>query len=143
MAMQLQDSGDDEIGLNHDINVTPFIDVILVLLIIFMVAAPLATSDIPIQLPSSQTPAQPRPDKPIYITLQKDHSLYVNDQQLSLDQLPETIHQLTNKDFNTKIFIRADKEVDYGAVTELLTTLRKAQYLKLGLVGLEAAPQSE
>jgi len=143
MAVQLQDSDDDEMGLNHDINVTPFIDVILVLLIIFMVAAPLATSDIPIQLPSSQTPAQPRPDKPIYITLQKDHSLYVNDQQMSLDQLPETIHQLTNGDFDTKIFIRADKDVDYGAVTELLTTLRKAQYLKLGLVGLEAVPQSK
>jgi len=139
MAAPVKDSGDD-LDLNHEINVTPFIDVILVLLIIFMVAAPLATSDIPVQLPTSQAISQPPPDKPIYITLQQDHSLYVGDTLSSADLIAGQLDQMTQRDFESKIFIRADKDVDYGALMELLNLLRAAGYLKIGLVGLEAVP---
>lgn len=78
MAFPL-DHGDDEMEESHEINVTPFIDVILVLLIIFVVAAPLATVDVPVELPSSTTAAQPRPDKPIFLTLRADKTLALGD----------------------------------------------------------------
>jgi len=136
MAAPIKDRGDD-LDLNHEINVTPFIDVILVLLIIFMVAAPLATSDIAVQLPTSQAVSQPPPDKPIYITLQQDHTLYVGDTLTSQDLVAAQLNQITANDFETKIFIRADKNVDYGALMELLNLLRQAGYLKIGLVGIE------
>jgi len=139
MAAPIKDSG-DEMDLNHEINVTPFIDVILVLLIIFMVAAPLATSDIPVQLPTSQALNQPPPDKPIYVTLQRDHALYVGDTLASADLVIPQLNQMTGGNFDTKIFIRADKNIDYGALMELLNVLRQAGYLKIGLVGLEAMP---
>jgi len=140
MATPIKDRGDD-LDLNHEINVTPFIDVILVLLIIFMVAAPLATSDIPVQLPTSQALNQQTPDKkPIYITLQRDHSLYVGDTLTPADYIAAQLDLMTAGDFEEKIFIRADKDVDYGALMELLNVLRTAGYLKIGLVGLEALP---
>jgi len=139
MAIKLRDA-DSDLDLNHEINVTPFIDVILVLLIIFMIAAPLATSDVPVQLPSSQAPAMPAPDRPIYVTLQRDHTLYVGDDLTSIEALGSIVDQLTGGNLEAKIFIRADKNVDYGALMGLLNRLRQSGYLKIGLVGLEAAP---
>jgi len=130
-------SDNDDLEMNHEINVTPFIDVILVLLIIFMVAAPLATSDVAVQLPSSSAPATPQPDKPVYVSLKPDGSLYVSEKPVLLEDLGAELHALTSRKLDSKIFIRADKAVDYGAVMTLLSTLREAGYLKLGLVGLE------
>lgn len=142
MAARLKESGDD-LDVNHEINVTPFIDVILVLLIIFMVAAPLATSNVPVQLPSSATPAEAQPDKPVYVTLQQDRSLYVGEKQVMPDSLGADIDALTNHNPETKIFVRADKDVDYGTLMNLLNTLREAGYLKIGLVGLEKVPATD
>lgn len=140
MAAKLTDLDNDELDVAHDINVTPFIDVILVLLIIFMVAAPLATSDIPVQLPTSATPAQPKPDKPVYITLQKDKSLYVGDEKSSIENLKTTLDRLTANNRQEKIFIRGDEGVEYSGIMTLLNELRAAGYTKIGLVGLEKAP---
>ena len=78
MAIRL-DHGSDELTEVHDINVVPFIDVMLVLLIIFMVAAPLATVDVPVDLPSSNTQPQQKPDKPIYLTIKADLTLAIGD----------------------------------------------------------------
>ncbi|AQS41067.1 MAG: TonB system transporter ExbD [Candidatus Tokpelaia hoelldobleri] len=130
-------SDNDDLEMNHEINVTPFIDVILVLLIIFMVAAPLATSDIAVQLPSSAAPATPQPDKPVYVSLKPDGALYVGEKPVLPEGLGAELHALTGHKLDSKIFIRADRAVDYGAVMTLLNTLREAGYLKLGLVGLE------
>lgn len=142
MAARLkQDS--DELELNHEINVTPFIDVILVLLIIFMVAAPLATSHVPVQLPVSAVPAQPQPDKPVYITLQQDRSLYVGDRRVALHGFGADIDALTGHNPDARIFVRADKNIDYGTLMDLLGQLRAAGYLKVGLVGLEGAPAAD
>ena len=143
MATKLSDLDNDELDVSHEINVTPFIDVILVLLIIFMVAAPLATSDIPVQLPTSSTPAQPKPDKPVYITLQQDKSLYVDEEKASLENLKEMLDRLTSNNHEEKIFIRGDASVEYSGIVALLNELRAAGYTKIGLVGLEKAPAAQ
>ena len=88
----------------HDINVTPFIDVMLVLLIIFMVAAPLATVDIRVNLPASSAQPQPRPDKPVYLTIKADKQLYLGDALTTSDRLSEQLNEQTKADKDTTIF---------------------------------------
>ncbi|WP_375614082.1 MULTISPECIES: biopolymer transporter ExbD [unclassified Bartonella] len=131
----------DESGLQSEINVTPFIDVVLVLLIVFMVAAPLATSVIPVQLPSiTQAPSVEQPDEPVYVTLQKDRSLYIGDRLVEQGALREALLGETKQNLETKILIKADSEIDYGFVVDLLNQIRMAGYRKIGLVGLQNSP---
>jgi biopolymer transport protein ExbD len=136
MAIRL-DHGTDELTEVHDINVTPFIDVMLVLLIIFMVAAPLATVDVAVDLPSSTAPPQQRPPKPVYVTLKADGSLAIGDNPVARDALPDALAAATGGDKDERIFMRGDKVVPYGAVMELMNDLRNAGYLKVALVGME------
>ena len=137
MALHLSEGGDD-LQENHEINVTPFIDVMLVLLIIFMVAAPLATVDIKVDLPAASATPQPRPDKPLYLTVKDDHSLFIGEQLNAREQLGQALDQQTQANKDTTIFFRADKNVAYEELMEVMNTLRGAGYLKIGLVGLEA-----
>jgi biopolymer transport protein ExbD len=137
MAIRL-DHGDDDFGELHEINVTPFIDVILVLLIIFMVAAPLATVDIAVDLPVSTAKPQPRPDKPLFLTLKADHTLALGETPLSETQLGSALDAASGGDKEQRIFLRVDKQIDYGALMELMNKLRGAGYLKIALVGLDA-----
>lgn len=136
MGMQLKEGGDD-LAENSEINVTPFIDVMLVLLIIFMVAAPLATVDVKLDLPASSAQPAKRPDKPIYLSIKEDRSLYLGNEQISLERLASVLDLATNGDKNTTIFVRGDTAVEYGNLMEILDGLRGAGYLKVGLVGLE------
>jgi biopolymer transport protein ExbD len=136
MSVRL-DHGEDTLNEVHEINVTPFIDVMLVLLIIFMVAAPLATVDIPVNLPASNVPPQPRPDKPLYLTLKSDLTLALGENFIGLDFLRGTLDAAANGKKDTVIFLRADKTVPYEKLMEVLTTLQKAGYLKIALVSLE------
>jgi len=141
MAARLDDG--DDLSENHEINVTPFIDVMLVLLIIFMVAAPLATVDVPVDLPASAAPAQPRPDKPVYLTLKSDLSLVLGETPVERAGLREVLDTATNATRDTRIFLRADSTVDYGDLMQVMNALQTAGYLKVALVGLEtvsAAP---
>jgi biopolymer transport protein ExbD len=131
------DHGTDDLIEVHDINVTPFIDVMLVLLIIFMVAAPLATVDIPVNLPASNTQPQQRPDKPVYVTLKADLSLSIGDDTVARDGLAGALDAATKSNKDERIFIRADKTVPYGDVIGLMNELRTAGFLKIALVGLE------
>jgi biopolymer transport protein ExbD len=142
MAGRIRESGGDEDDLaeQHEINVTPFIDVILVLLIIFMVAAPLATVDINVDLPPSSATSQARPDEPIYVTLLDDLSLTIGNDAVNRDDLGPALDALTGSDREQRMFLRADKAVPYGELMALLNQLRAAGYLKVALVGLEAAP---
>jgi biopolymer transport protein ExbD len=137
MAAQLSQAG-DELVESHEINVTPFIDVILVLLIIFMVAAPLATVDVPVDLPSSTAEAQPRPDKPVFVSLKADHSLAVGDDTVTLDAVAAAVDTASGKNRDQRVFVRADRGVNYGDVMELMNALRNAGYLKVGLVTIQA-----
>jgi biopolymer transport protein ExbD len=136
MSVRL-DHGKDELEEVHEINVTPFIDVILVLLIIFMIAAPLATVDISVDLPSSTAQPQPHPDKPVYLTVKPDLSLAVGEAPVAREQLSAALAQVTNGDKQTRIFLRADKVVPYGELMEVMNLLRAAGFLKVALVGLE------
>jgi len=136
MSVRL-DHGKAELDEVHEINVTPFIDVMLVLLIIFMVAAPLATVDIAVDLPASTAEPQPRPDKPIYLTVKADLSLALGDDPVPRDTLGQALDTATRGHKDERIFLRSDRAVPYGDVMEVMNMLRGAGYLKIALVGLE------
>jgi biopolymer transport protein ExbD len=130
---------DDDLEENHEINVTPFIDVMLVLLIIFMVAAPLATVDVSVNLPSSTAQPQPRPEKPLFLTIKADRTLALGDDPVSKDDLGAVLDRESGGDKTQRIFLRADKTVDYDALMQTMNVLRTAVYLEIALVGLEAS----
>ena len=132
---------DDDLVESHEINVTPFIDVMLVLLIIFMVAAPLATVDIPVDLPNASAHPAPRPDKPIFLSLKADRSLALGDTPVMPDALQAALDQASGSDKTQRVFVRGDKTVPYEAVMQTLDALRAAGYLKVALVGLEVPAQ--
>ena len=137
MAIRL-DHGADDLAEVHEINVTPFIDVMLVLLIIFRVAAPLATVDVAVDLPVSTAEPQPRPDKPWFLTIKGDRSLALGDSTVAADDIGSALDAASGNDKEQRIFLRADKQVDYGALMEVMNKLRSAGYLKIALVGLDA-----
>jgi biopolymer transport protein ExbD len=132
------DHGADDLAEVHEINVTPFIDVMLVLLIIFMVAAPLATVDVAVDLPVSTAEPQPRPDRPWFLTIKGDRSLALGDSTVAADDIGSALDAASGNDKEQRIFLRADKQVDYGALMEVMNKLRSAGYLKIALVGLDA-----
>jgi biopolymer transport protein ExbD len=136
MSVRL-DHGEDTLNDVHEINVTPFIDVMLVLLIIFMVAAPLATVDISVNLPAASAEPQPRQDEPLYLTVKPDLSLALGDDSVTRERLAGALDAAAKGDKNTAIYLRADKTVPYGELMEVMNLLRAAGYLKVALVGLE------
>ena len=136
MALRL-DEGDAELS---EINVTPFIDVILVLLIVFMVAAPLSTVDVPVDLPGSSAPVSQRPEDPLWLTLTADLDLMLDDSAVDRDTLGSALDAKTGGRRDVPVFLRADRKVDYGALMQVLNRLRDAGYLKVALVGLESSP---
>ena len=131
--------GEDDLETVHEINVTPFIDVILVLLIIFMIAAPLATVDVAVDLPASTAQRQPRPDAPLFLTVRPDLSLTVGEEPVAREALAAALDRATGGDRQQRLFLRADKAVSYGDVMGVMNALRAAGYLKIALVGLEEA----
>jgi biopolymer transport protein ExbD len=137
MGLHLNENADD-LQENHEINVTPFIDVMLVLLIIFMVAAPLATVDVKVDLPASTAEPQPRPEKPVFVSVKEDKSLFVGDTQVNREEIGRLLDETTKSKKDTTIFFQADKGVDYADLMEVMNALRGAGYLKIGLVGLES-----
>jgi biopolymer transport protein ExbD len=145
MSVRL-DHGGDDLDEIHEINVTPFIDVMLVLLIIFMVAAPLATVDILVNLPELTADPQQRPDKPLYLTVKSDPlpeqcsthaTLWLNEIPVEHQLLGGALDAAAKGDKNAPIFLRADKAAPYGEVAEVMDLLRSAGYHTVKLMGLE------
>ena len=137
MAIQLSDHGDD-LPVNHEINVTPFIDVMLVLLIIFMVAAPLATVDVMVDLPVSTAKPAPKPEKPVFLSIQADGRMLVNEKEVTRANLGSAVQTATRADHEQRIFLRADKTITYDTIMDAMNALRSAGYLHVALVGAEA-----
>ncbi len=132
------DHGGDDLEEVHEINVAPFIDVILVLLIIFMIAAPLATVDVSVDLPSANAAPNRRPDKPLFLTLKSDLSLALDNDTIARPALSGSLDRATSGDKQQRVFLRADKTVPYGELMALMNELRAAGYLHVALVGLDA-----
>jgi biopolymer transport protein ExbD len=130
---------DDDFGESHEINVTPFIDVILVLLIIFMVAAPLSTVDLPIDLPSSTATPQKKPDKPTYVSIKPDLTLAIGEKPVKRIDLIGSLDAAAESNPERLFFVRADRQVPYGDLMDVLELLRKGNY-RMKLVTLEGVP---
>ncbi|NEU12658.1 TonB system transport protein ExbD [Methylobacterium sp. BTF04] len=137
MAVRMGSDQSDDLAENADINITPFIDVILVLLIIFMVAAPLSTVDVAVELPTSSAPMQPRPDKPIFVSVKADLAVALGETVVARPALGAALDEAAKGNKDERIFLRADKGVPYGELMQVMNLLRAAGYLKVGLVGLE------
>ncbi|MBB1335373.1 biopolymer transporter ExbD [Pseudoalteromonas sp. SR44-5] len=137
MAFSSNRTDSDELQEQHEINVTPFIDVMLVLLIIFMVAAPLATVSVPVKLPAVAAPTQPKSDDPTYLTLQQDLTLILGEgDKINQQNLAQALKQ-HGIETQQQILIRADSKVEYGQFMALMNQLTKAGYSQVALVGLE------
>jgi len=140
MSVRL-DHGDADLPEMHEINVTPFIDVMLVLLIIFMIAAPLATVDINVDLPASTAQRQQQPERPLFLTVKSDLSLALGNDRIARDALAAALDQATGGDKEQRVFLRTDKTVPMGDMMQVMNLLRAAGYLKVALVGLESEPR--
>lgn len=126
-----------------EINVTPFIDVMLVLLVIFMVTAPLTTVNVPVDLPSSSEKPAPRPDDPVFLTVKADHSLALGEETISTETLASALNSATKGNREQRIFLRADKTVDYGTLMSVMDKLRTAGFLKVALVNLQGQEEGQ
>jgi biopolymer transport protein ExbD len=143
MGVTFSDVDDDEdFGETHEINVTPFIDVILVLLIIFMVVAPLSTVDLPVDLPTSNALPHQKPEKPTYVSIKADLAITIGETAVKRVDLVRMLDE-TDANKDRRIFLRADRAVPYGDMMDVLELLRLGGYTKVALVALEgrAAPE--
>src|SRR5689334_20332431 len=131
---------DEEFAEAHEINVTPFIDVMLVLLIIFMVAAPLSTVDLPIDLPTSSATPQKKPDKPTYVSIKRDLTLAIGEESVKRAELVRALEALPDMSKDKYVFLRADVIVPYGELMGVMEILRAGGYTRVKLVTLEGIP---
>ena len=121
-------------GAMAEINMTPFIDVMLVLLIIFMVAAPLLATGVPIDLPQTKSAALNIEQKPLSVAIDDKGSVFLMDQEVSLDQLADRLKDSSKSGFDERIYVRAAKTVNYGRVAEVMSLITTAGYKKVALV---------
>ena len=129
--------GKYHVEANSDINVTPFVDVMLVLLIIFMVAAPLATVSVKVDLPPAEAPPSPNPPKPVYISIQKNGHIFIGDFKTDVASLGDDLKKAVGKRDPTKerIFIRCDQDTEYGDFLDVMNKLQDSGFYSVALVG--------
>jgi biopolymer transport protein TolR len=120
--------------LNGEINVTPFVDVMLVLLIVFMVTAPMLTAGVPVELPKTEAKALPADKTPLTITVNASGAVFLQETQVELDALLPRLEAIAQAGYEQRIFIRADNAAAYGKVAEVMARINAAGYKNLGLV---------
>lgn len=143
MAAKLAGGGGSRFNIeqNSEINVTPFVDVMLVLLIIFMVAAPLATVSVHVTLPPAVAKPSPNPAKPVYISIQQNGSAYIGDKRTDVANLGNVLRKEIGKRDPTKerIFIRGDEEMEYKDFMGVMNTLQDNGFYSVALIGLDTS----
>lgn len=141
MAAKLSGGGGDRFNVeqNSEINVTPFVDVMLVLLIIFMVAAPLASVTVEVNLPPAVAKQSDSPPKPVYISIQQSGKVYIGDFETTVDEMGQDLAKNIGRRDPTKerIYIRADEKTRYGAFMEVMNTLQDNGFYSVALIGRE------
>jgi biopolymer transport protein TolR len=123
-------------GLMHEINVTPFVDVMLVLLVVFMITAPLLTVGVPIDLPESTVPEIHGSDEPLAVTIDGNGTIFLQDTEIAIDELAPRLGAITLRKPETRIFVRGDKAIDYGRVMEVMGVLAKAGFSNIALIAV-------
>lgn len=121
----------------NEINVTPFVDVMLVLLIIFMVAAPLLTVGVPIDLPESRASALNSETQPITISVNDQGQVYLQDTEIPMNELVAKLEAIAENGYEERIYVRGDKSADYGAVMRVMGLISQAGYKRLAMVTLQ------
>jgi biopolymer transport protein TolR len=144
MGMQVNTGGSDR-PIMSEINVTPFVDVMLVLLIIFMVTAPMMTQGIDVKLPESSAQAIPTEEERLVVTVNKDRNIYINDYSVGLEVLGTKLAAMyQNQQRHQGVFLRADESIPYGFVVQVMGVIRQAGIDQIGMVTepyKEAAPK--
>ena len=120
-----------------EINVTPFVDVMLVLLIVFMITAPLLTVGVPIDLPETQAKQMEGDSEPITVSIGADGKIFLQDEEIDADKLVTTLQAIATNGLNERVFVRGDKAADYGTIMQVMGRLNAAGYKRIGLVTLE------
>ncbi len=121
-------------GAMAEINVTPLVDVMLVLLIIFMVTAPMMQRGVAVDLPKTEAGELPTEEEKLIITIQKDRTVYLNNAKIALDELEQRLQGIVRLRRDKEVFLRADAEVHYGFVVKTMALIRKAGITKLGMI---------
>ncbi|HWK39664.1 MAG TPA: ExbD/TolR family protein [Hyphomicrobium sp.] len=140
MAMRSGGAGDDDDGDGDqykplaEINVTPFVDVMLVLLIVFMVAAPLMVQGVPVDLPKTAATKLEKVRKPMVVTLAPDGALYIRDEQVDPGNLVNRLVALRSQEGDTVVYVRADRKIPYGEVMEILGRVGETGYARVSLL---------
>ena len=121
-------------GLMSEINVTPFVDVMLVLLVVFMITAPLLTVGVPVDLPESTVPEIPGQDEPLAVSIDAEGKIFLQDTEIGLDELGPRLDAVTARTPDTRIFVRGDKAIDYGRVMQVMGALSEAGFTNVALL---------
>lgn len=118
----------------NEINVTPFVDVMLVLLVIFMITAPMLTAGVSVDLPDSRAPSVPGTDEPLSVTISKKGEIYIQETKIDMSGLAEKLEAIVGEKTDTRIFVRGDQGVDYGFVMQAIGEVNKAGLTKIALI---------
>jgi biopolymer transport protein ExbD len=143
MAAKVGDTGGNgnPYPANSEMNVTPFVDVMLVLLIIFMIAAPLSTVTVPVELPpATSKPEENKAPDPVFVSIEKDGDIYVMEERIPLAELPAKLREKTHNNTAERVFLRADQSLAYRVVMQVMNVMQDAGFLKVGLVAEEIEP---
>jgi len=117
-----------------EINVTPLVDVMLVLLVVFMITAPLLTVGVTVELPESEAPPLPGQDEPLTVSIDASGAVYIQETQVALEELGAKLHAVTGEKPDTRIFVRGDRHIDYGQVMAVMGAVRAAGFPRVALV---------